>query len=331
MRRSENIQGRLAQVMIVLAAIIVPLVVMPATASAMYVSAAPHVLEWVDVKVYLPATDPTGVAVLVVDGKVQRTADAAKRASRSIAFSGVKLAPGVHTVEVMLRSRDKVLKQAPKTVTAWRRPAAPSMVSPAANGFVGQSASVLAHVGLDTTRLTLRVNGRDRRTINVQGGWTVIAGTGEFAYGDNTIELIASNPAARTSTSYRVRRSSWPWPTCIIVDKSEYRLYWVRDGVLVRTYPVAIGKSGTPTPERTWRVGEKLYESMGGVFGPRRLRLYSQTGPSSFSYTGYGIHGTNQEWVIGTMASHGCIRMYNRDILDLWPQVPLHTMVQTRY
>lgn len=29
-------------------------------------------------------------------------------------------------------------------------------------------------------------------------------------------------------------------------------------------------------------------------------------------------------------ATHGCIRMCNRDVLGLWPQVPLGTMVITR-
>jgi lipoprotein-anchoring transpeptidase ErfK/SrfK len=76
-------------------------------------------------------------------------------------------------------------------------------------------------------------------------------------------------------------------------------------------------------------VGEKLYEDPGGLYGPRRLRLYKQVG-GSYAWTNYGIHGTDQPWLIGTMASHGCIRLRNRDILDLWPQVPLHTMVLTR-
>jgi lipoprotein-anchoring transpeptidase ErfK/SrfK len=59
------------------------------------------------------------------------------------------------------------------------------------------------------------------------------------------------------------------------------------------------------------------------------MRLYRQSG-SSFVRTGYLIHGTNEPWVIGTKASHGCIRLYNKDILDLWPRVPLGTIVQTR-
>jgi len=63
------------------------------------------------------------------------------------------------------------------------------------------------------------------------------------------------------------------------------------------------------------------------------LRLYQRVKTRRgyrYQFTHYLIHGTNQPWVIGTGASHGCIRLRNKDILDLWPRVPLGTMVQTR-
>jgi lipoprotein-anchoring transpeptidase ErfK/SrfK len=41
----------------------------------------------------------------------------------------------------------------------------------------------------------------------------------------------------------------------------------------------------------------------------------------------YRIHGTDAPWTIGTEASKGCIRMYNRDVLDLYPRVPIGTKV----
>lgn len=40
------------------------------------------------------------------------------------------------------------------------------------------------------------------------------------------------------------------------------------------------------------------------------------------------IHGTNQEHLIGTAASHGCIRMRNADIIQLFEQVPAGTPVE---
>jgi lipoprotein-anchoring transpeptidase ErfK/SrfK len=32
----------------------------------------------------------------------------------------------------------------------------------------------------------------------------------------------------------------------------------------------------------------------------------------------WGIHGTQQEWLIGIPSSHGCIRMRNKDIVSLF-------------
>ena len=40
-----------------------------------------------------------------------------------------------------------------------------------------------------------------------------------------------------------------------------------------------------------------------------------------------GIHGTAEEWSIGSRASHGCIRMRVRDVVDLYPRVPMGTPV----
>ena len=45
---------------------------------------------------------------------------------------------------------------------------------------------------------------------------------------------------------------------------------------------------------------------------------------------GVGIHGTSQEWSIGTRASHGCIRMRVADVIDLYPRVPVGTPVLIR-
>ena len=37
----------------------------------------------------------------------------------------------------------------------------------------------------------------------------------------------------------------------------------------------------------------------------------------------YRIYGTDAPWTIGTAVSKGCIRMYNQDVLDLYPRVPV--------
>lgn len=133
--------------------------------------------------------------------------------------------------------------------------------------------------------------------------------------------------------AYRPTPFNYPWPTYIVIDKSSFRLYWVKSGMLIKTYPIAHGKPNTPTPVRVWRIDAKYRTDPSSVYGPRKMRLFKRVSTSSgysYVYTNYAIHGTNEEWVIGTQASHGCIRMYNRDVLELWPQVPLGTMVVTR-
>ena len=41
----------------------------------------------------------------------------------------------------------------------------------------------------------------------------------------------------------------------------------------------------------------------------------------------YRIHGTDAPWTIGQAVSKGCIRMYNEDVLDLYPRVPVGARV----
>jgi len=41
----------------------------------------------------------------------------------------------------------------------------------------------------------------------------------------------------------------------------------------------------------------------------------------------YAIHGTNDPGSIGRFVSHGCIRMFNEDILDLYRRTSVGTEV----
>jgi hypothetical protein len=45
----------------------------------------------------------------------------------------------------------------------------------------------------------------------------------------------------------------------------------------------------------------------------------------------YRIHGTDAPWTIGTAASKGCIRLYNQDVLDLYPRVHIGAKVTVTY
>lgn len=275
--------------------------------------------------VSVAAQDTTGTVVVSVDGVAVDTRAVAP--GDTYTLNSVAIGTGQHTARAVLRTRGGVTASQDVAFRTWGRPEAATLLAP--SGYAARYATTAVRVGDHTTIMSLYVNGRLTHTRAVAPNTIASMNSIELAPGANTITVVAKNPVATTQSTFTVTRLDYPWPTCIVIDKSDRRLYWVRDGVLVKTYPIAIGKPGTPTPAAIWRIDAKYHTDPAGVYGPRKMRLFRQTS-RGFVYTAYGIHGTNQPWVIGTMASHGCIRMYNTDVLELFPQVPLGTMVQTR-
>jgi lipoprotein-anchoring transpeptidase ErfK/SrfK len=200
--------------------------------------------------------------------------------------------------------------------------------------YVGAKTRVTARVGVNTSHVEVYKNGHMVSAQNVSSYSTVDLGELPTDASTTKIRVVAFAPGGGTTSSERSFTSlGYAWDDYIVIDKSDFRLYYVVDGVLDSTYPIAIGKPGWETPVGVWRIDAKYHTSPSGVFGPRKMRLfrrYGSAGNYRYSYTAYGIHGTNQEWVIGTKASHGCIRLYNKDIMELFPRVPLGTMVVTR-
>jgi hypothetical protein len=223
----------------------------------------------------------------------------------------------------------------------WAGWAAPALAAPSppvwvapAQGLSARFTTVVVLPGSETASLTLTCAGILVGSVDCSPGVAVAFAPCEVPGGGATLEVTASDGVGGTSVVSRwVSRVAYPWATCIVIDKSDFRLYWIRNDQLVKAYPIAIGKKRSATPNATWIVGRKERTPYRSVYGPRKLRLFRLVrshGRTRYRYTRYGIHGTNQPWVIGTMASHGCIRLYNADILDLWPQVPVGTRVQTR-
>ncbi|MBP2001223.1 lipoprotein-anchoring transpeptidase ErfK/SrfK [Paenibacillus shirakamiensis] len=106
----------------------------------------------------------------------------------------------------------------------------------------------------------------------------------------------------------------------IIVDLSDRQLYLLDGNIVTRAFPVGVGKMLTQTPTGNYTIINKE-ENPGGPFGVLWMGL---------SRPHYGIHGTNDPASIGHYVSHGCIRMYNEDVLTLSPLVPVGTQVTIR-
>jgi len=106
----------------------------------------------------------------------------------------------------------------------------------------------------------------------------------------------------------------------ILVNGYKRQMTVYANGEAFHSFPVAIGKPSTKSPVGEWAVIAKD-KDWGGGFGVRWMRLNVPWGI-------YGIHGTNKPGSIGRAASHGCIRMFNRDVKVLFEWVKVGTRVK---
>lgn len=104
------------------------------------------------------------------------------------------------------------------------------------------------------------------------------------------------------------------------VDPVQHVLTVYVRGEVYKQYPIALGKQETPTPVGDYVVINK-YKNWAEWFGTRWIGLNVMWGT-------YGIHGTNRPESIGKHASHGCIRMLNRDVEELYEMVRIGTKVR---
>jgi lipoprotein-anchoring transpeptidase ErfK/SrfK len=136
-------------------------------------------------------------------------------------------------------------------------------------------------------------------------------------------------------------------PGTIIVKTRERALYQVLPDGQAKRYLVAVGKEGfawsgvarvgmkrknptwTPPAEmikRTPKYAKWKNGMPGGIpenpLGARALYLFDGGGD-----TMYRIHGTNAPSSIGTAASSGCIRMLNKEVVELFNNTPVGTKV----
>ncbi len=152
----------------------------------------------------------------------------------------------------------------------------------------------------------------------------------------------------------------------IIINTTEQMMYVVKDNTQIAEYTVSTGKTGEgnragsgQTPLGFHKIVEKIGDgaTLGTIFVGKK-----NTGKLTMIYTdetdvdndpvvtrilsldglerGYNkggnvdsfnrfiyIHGTHEEGLLGTKTSHGCIRMKNTEVIELFNIVPNHTMV----
>ncbi|GAB4381773.1 MAG: hypothetical protein Kow00121_41030 [Elainellaceae cyanobacterium] len=126
--------------------------------------------------------------------------------------------------------------------------------------------------------------------------------------------------------------------TKLIIDLSDRHVYLYQNSTLTATYEIAVGRSGWETPTGEFSVlnmqtdpiwqhpftGEVVAAGADNPLGSRWIGFWSD------GQHQIGLHGTNQEDLIGQAVSHGCIRMREVDVQALYTQITVGMSVTVR-
>jgi lipoprotein-anchoring transpeptidase ErfK/SrfK len=130
-------------------------------------------------------------------------------------------------------------------------------------------------------------------------------------------------------------------PGTIVIRTSQRRLYLMLGNGEAMSYPVGVGRRGMQWSGTVQVDGKYVAPAWAPPASIKREnpRLpsmipggspHNPMGVAALTLSGggqYAIHGTNQPNLVGGFVSHGCIRMYNADITDLYSRVGVGTPV----
>ena len=144
------------------------------------------------------------------------------------------------------------------------------------------------------------------------------------------ILLVLVNPlVAQTAISNQAA----PAPHKVLVSIPDRKLAVLENGTVVADFEISVGAADSPSPTGEFkiisRVAHPTYYHEGTVIPPGKQNPVG-TRWVGLSQKGYGIHGTNAPKSIGRAASHGCIRLRNRDMEKLFGMLHIGDVVEIR-
>lgn len=126
--------------------------------------------------------------------------------------------------------------------------------------------------------------------------------------------------------------------THLVAKKADNILYAYNGDKLIATYPTTVGSSDTPSPTGSLtivnRVKNPWYRASSGEGKDKKVFMLppGPNGPVGVVWMGlskpsYGIHGSPVPEGISRQASHGCVRLTNWDVLEVYANVDTGTKV----
>lgn len=182
---------------------------------------------------------------------------------------------------------------------------------------------------------TLHVTGHELgRSLDVDAAMATL--TAVITGGETGAELrMRDVKPALTSSS---------WDTFVLVHQRKFTATLYRDGSIVKSWPIAVGADGYRTPNGNFVVGAKRFMPTWTNPAPttwgRHEPAFIGPGPNNplglralnWNRVGGGdtlirFHGTPARDSIGTAASHGCVRMLNEHVIEVYDLVPAGTPI----
>lgn len=192
------------------------------------------------------------------------------------------------------------------------------------------------------------------------------ASPGVPAEGNEESAMIQGDRWSDVVTDLQARFPERAGERVAVVSVTDQTLDLLVEGIVTRSYPISTSMYGIGakvdsgrTPLGVHRIRRKIGEdlALGSVLKAREptgeiahIETRAQTtgkdhvttrilwldglepglnkgeGVDSFKRFIY-IHGTHEEGLIGRPASHGCVRMLNRDVVELFDALPLDSLV----
>jgi lipoprotein-anchoring transpeptidase ErfK/SrfK len=150
---------------------------------------------------------------------------------------------------------------------------------------------------------------------------------------------VPTKPARPKVTAADVART---YGTIITIDRAHFTLRLFKHLKISKRYGIAVGMAGLETPPGQYAVHDKQINpawhvpnaAWAGSLAGQVIPGGAPNNPLKARWlgiaNGVGIHGTAEDWSIGSRASHGCIRMHVSDVVDLFRRVPVGTPVLIR-
>jgi lipoprotein-anchoring transpeptidase ErfK/SrfK len=137
------------------------------------------------------------------------------------------------------------------------------------------------------------------------------------------LAMIAGVMALATAEALAQDKSARP-ARRIVVSIPDRKLAVLEGDRVVKIYRTAVGAPQSPSPTGSFTIATQIpdptWYTKGRIVPPGKSNPLG-TRWMGLSLKGYGIHGTNAPSSIGRNASHGCIRMRNQEVEELFEMV----------